>query len=353
MRKARGPWLQGSSPHARGALVPGRLNRNGVGLIPACAGSTRSVPQSWAAWRAHPRMRGEHKLDGPLRRVHQGSSPHARGAPRSQRLDHQGSRLIPACAGSTGRGVSLTRPGTAHPRMRGEHVEGTICMRPCAGSSPHARGAPPYGKCSTGSTRLIPACAGSTTVREVLDGFHAAHPRMRGEHPCVRPWCGHPEGSSPHARGAPFVATPDKVSGGAHPRMRGEHFRFSQSVHVVPGSSPHARGAPGLSHRAGVELGLIPACAGSTSSLSGSRWCWWAHPRMRGEHSLDQLAVMVMRGSSPHARGARSCTLAPLTTIRLIPACAGSTIVTHTLVGSCGGSSPHARGALGRLGLHP
>ena len=142
MRKARGPWLQGSSPHARGALVPGRLNRNGVGLIPACAGSTRSVPQSWAAWRAHPRMRGEHKLDGPLRRVHQGSSPHARGAPRSQRLDHQGSRLIPACAGSTGRGVSLTRPGTAHPRMRGEHHRTGSARRVPRGSSPHARGAP-------------------------------------------------------------------------------------------------------------------------------------------------------------------------------------------------------------------
>jgi len=80
MRKARGPWLQGSSPHARGALVPGRLNRNGVGLIPACAGSTRSVPQSWAAWRAHPRMRGEHPVANDLTTRAAGSSPHARGA---------------------------------------------------------------------------------------------------------------------------------------------------------------------------------------------------------------------------------------------------------------------------------
>ena len=155
-----------------------------IGIIPACAGSTR-----------------KHGTRKPLQR---GSSPHARGAPQargraaSRSWDHPRMRgehdaqalaesgltgIIPACAGSTltlcdvmvfARGSSPhargapTAPSRAfavrldHPRMRGEHrvpVEhlrarvgiipacaGSTCMSPsttaaCMGSSPHARGA--------------------------------------------------------------------------------------------------------------------------------------------------------------------------------------------------------------------
>ena len=51
---------QGSSPHARGALVVEPCQRVVVGIIPACAGSTR-LPVSASPWTwDHPRMRGEH-----------------------------------------------------------------------------------------------------------------------------------------------------------------------------------------------------------------------------------------------------------------------------------------------------
>ena len=52
--------LRGSSPHARGALPRGHHRGRGAGIIPACAGSTRSCRSSLKPLRDHPRMRGEH-----------------------------------------------------------------------------------------------------------------------------------------------------------------------------------------------------------------------------------------------------------------------------------------------------
>ena len=54
--------LMGSSPHARGAR---KGEENGTllrGIIPACAGSTRTEIPRESACRDHPRMRGEHRV---------------------------------------------------------------------------------------------------------------------------------------------------------------------------------------------------------------------------------------------------------------------------------------------------
>ena len=189
---------------------------------------------------------------------------------------------------------------------------------------------------------------------------------MRGEHiigpPIVRPQ----GGSSPHARGARGPrARQQQVPGlipacagstvrrytserrlRAHPRMRGEHPHEHPIGQVVGGSSPHARGAlrrrpwrrrsarahprmrgehspSSVSSRRGVRL--IPACAGSTVPNLGDVTCVEAHPRMRGEHLADGPASARAPGSSPHARGARRRVINPLVRLRLIPACAGST----------------------------
>src|SRR5690606_8543937 len=132
----------GSSPHARGAPVHDRLGWQSDGLIPACAGSTSPRRPTAPLVRAHPRMRGEHPPGaGPLP-VTEGSSPHARGAPALTWDDTAGVGLIPACAGSTRALLPYLPIHLAHPRMRGEHqgFEGVLARR--LGSSPHARGAP-------------------------------------------------------------------------------------------------------------------------------------------------------------------------------------------------------------------
>ena len=70
----------GSSPHVRGAPIIFEAEQRWHGIIPACAGSTltsgRSRPPRWD----HPRMCGEHVLLILLSPFVLGSSPHVRGA---------------------------------------------------------------------------------------------------------------------------------------------------------------------------------------------------------------------------------------------------------------------------------
>ena len=92
--------------------------------------------------RDHPRMRGEHP---DLLRIYldaTGSSPHARGAPLAVTVDARFRGIIPACAGSTRPAFLLLPPGRDHPRMRGEHGKTVDTVVYPQGSSPHARGAP-------------------------------------------------------------------------------------------------------------------------------------------------------------------------------------------------------------------
>ena len=132
----------GSSPHARGAPGCARPGHAREGIIPACAGSTGGDTVATVQTRDHPRMRGEHSLIKPPMYSAQGSSPHARGARalRAPQAALQG--IIPACAGSTFRLRSPTWSARDHPRMRGEHAYRRREELTAQGSSPHARGAP-------------------------------------------------------------------------------------------------------------------------------------------------------------------------------------------------------------------
>ena len=53
---------------------------------------------------------------------------------------------------------------TDHPRIRGEHSGGGFDPGPYGGSSPHTRGALPYGRRYLAENGIIPAYAGSTTA---------------------------------------------------------------------------------------------------------------------------------------------------------------------------------------------
>ncbi len=91
----------GSSPRARGARQGLFELPHLSGLIPACAGSTPPPRRSSRAIRAHPRVRGEHVEDLAVDQIPAGSSPRARGAQRHRHRERPGVGLIPACAGST------------------------------------------------------------------------------------------------------------------------------------------------------------------------------------------------------------------------------------------------------------
>ena len=139
----------GSSPHARGALNSNRSARVCAGIIPACAGSTTESRSRGRGLRDHPRMRGEHFCISMRIYSLVGSSPHARGARPIECGTCGAHGIIPACAGSTRSRSCATTACGDHPRMRGEHWRQFRACQAAQGSSPHARGAPPKSKAWT------------------------------------------------------------------------------------------------------------------------------------------------------------------------------------------------------------
>ena len=176
----------------------------------------------------------------------QGSSPLARGTPVT--LTHLGfrARLIPARAGNTNVSTPVTAQIRAHPRSRGEHITGSLLYLIVLGSSPLARGTPKDSGEGEFRAGLIPARAGNTLHPGIFLNSYRAHPRSRGEHTRKRRGGKHYGGSSPLARG-----TSDK-------------FRDSTGT-----------------------FGLIPARAGNTRHRHERGSSPVAHPRSRGEHSLN------------------------------------------------------------------
>ena len=321
--------VEGSSPHTRGA--PGAESRRRLlgGIIPAYAGSTRRAAARRHARGDHPRIRGEHRPSEGHVQGHGGSSPHTRGALHAD----------------AERGEGLLD----HPRIRGEHRPGSLQRRGFGGSSPHTRGALTERRNIGVGRGIIPAYAGSTRRSRAGRPRKSDHPRIRGEHPenvGAPTWR---TGSSPHTRGAPdarrrrhprwgiipayagSTLNPDLMPSQRpdHPRIRGEHRKRRSDGGVLRGSSPHTRGALTVVGFEREVPRIIPAYAGSTSATSSSTPRRLDHPRIRGEHRMLSPGGVFSAGSSPHTRGARSWLWRRARSGRIIPAYAGSTCATR------------------------
>ena len=222
--------------------------------------------------------------------------------------------------------------------------------------------------CEKGNDMLgiIPACAGSTASLTFAKLLKEDHPRMRGEHPPPPRTLSLNAQSSPHARGAPLENVLVVVAIGIipacagsttarrcpacatwdHPRMRGEHLKITSAKWLIVGSSPHARGAL-IDHKDRLlVVGIIPACAGSTLIERASHARMRDHPRMRGEHMGYKYIGKLSQGSSPHARGALPLLSKRKKHQRIIPACAGSTPLVPYLAVDVG-DHPRMRGEHG------
>ena len=86
--------------------------------------------------------------------------------------------------------------------------------------------------------------------------------------------------------------------------MRGEQVMNEIPLMYYKGSSPHARGAERRRQAWGMLSRIIPACAGSSTQPIVAWGKNEDHPRMRGEQSSSVFFVVIIIGSSPHARGA-------------------------------------------------
>ena len=269
-------------------------------------------------------MCGEHFIISARGLGKTGSSPHVRGALVQDFLQGLSTGIIPACAGSTVSWRIRRPPCRDHPRMCGEHNRGSSFGQSHKGSSPHVRGARQACDDALQESGIIPACAGSTTVGKTKLLFIWDHPRMCGEHEFFQILVAFGEGSSPHVRGAqvrvklavhtcgiiPACAgsttsvSVSQTSPRDHPRMCGEHLALRISLHSWLGSSPHVRGAPRCRPAGRNTLWIIPACAGSTWIAVALYLRSRDHPRMCGEHLMMSSSVSAISGSSPHVRGA-------------------------------------------------
>ena len=93
------------------------------------------------------------------------------------------------------------------------------------------------------------------------------------------------------------------------------------------GSSPRVRGKQAAFEVARGDRGLIPACAGKTRPMPGRRCSGWAHPRVCGENPSPMPDAVRCLGSSPRVRGKQVLGLTWECVDRLIPACAGKTLL--------------------------
>ena len=151
----------GSSPHARGTPSWRRSASGRSRFIPACAGNAIWLVMPPPLPPVHPRMRGERTQIAAAEYAETGSSPHARGTPRTAAANRARWRFIPACAGNARHPASIRSWTTVHPRMRGERCGSRMKVKRTAGSSPHARGTRREGRGCSHECRFIPACAGN------------------------------------------------------------------------------------------------------------------------------------------------------------------------------------------------
>ena len=319
----------GLPPLARGALPdrppPQPLRRP----TPAGAGSTDIITILLTSPRAYPRWRGEHRRPD-LRGDHGlGLPPLARGARRPPYPLVRVAGPTPAGAGSTPLGSTSNARTLAYPRWRGEHPRIATAMSSCVGLPPLARGAllDPFGLGVV--PRPTPAGAGSTTHSTATPPTTQAYPRWRGEHLAFAFLASLPSGLPPLARGARHadpeerrITGPTPAGAGstsmrvrmatamrAYPRWRGEHTWPVMALTCGRGLPPLARGAQsGVSPRA-AGFRPTPAGAGSTEVSAGGQRALRAYPRWRGEHIGCGLALALVPGLPPLARGAPTATV--------------------------------------------
>ena len=110
-----------------------------------------------------------------------------------------------------------------------------------------------------------------------------------------------------------------------HPRVCGEHKTIGGEVNGVTGSSPRVRGTRVRCDFRIRPNGIIPACAGNTGDVERGAFDVRDHPRVCGEHPSRILEDETSLGSSPRVRGTPEVDNVKPMYLGIIPACAGNT----------------------------
>ncbi|SNT60758.1 hypothetical protein SAMN05443665_105918 [Actinomadura meyerae] len=225
------------------------------------------------------------------------------------------------------------------------HSECGIALPPDLAAR-HARGLPSRRHDWDQNTRYapstIPAYAGNTDPGRPTSKHGRTTPR-RGEH-LPRTEAKLPSwGPPPRARGALLDKHVDQLDVGTIPACAGSTSPWPRTC-ARPWDHPRVHGehSSGRAEHLSVR-GTIPACTGSTRPVPASRRSCRDHPRVHGEHSRCWFLDLRRRGPSPRARGARPQHRAGAARGGTIPACTGST-GTRTGRGWTGRDHPRVHG---------
>ncbi len=171
----------GSAPRARGRLVWLASQFDKRGISPACAGTTGPPPNGGSARWDQPRVRGDDPSVKCAVVGSRGSAPRARGRLHGRRIARAAPGISPACAGTTQSLFVHPQASLDQPRVRGDDVVGA--REPCRdlGSAPRARGRRKFGAVAPKLNRISPACAGTTSPRDVRESPPTDQPRVRGD----------------------------------------------------------------------------------------------------------------------------------------------------------------------------
>ena len=214
-----------------------------------------------------------------------------------------------------------------------------------SGSSPLVRGKLARALMRSVSARIIPACAGQTSHTSVLESSLKDHPRLCGANAFRLKHHRPDTGSSPLVRGKlpdhsttiltgriipacagqtthGSIRTPRSTD---HPRLCGANWVRRLSAGTVSGSSPLVRGKPSLREISVHSLRIIPACAGQTVVSPWTPAAISDHPRLCGANFRFCIHACFVCGSSPLVRGKLTVEGDPDFAPRIIPACAGQT----------------------------
>ena len=233
----------------------------------------------------------------------EGSSPLARGLLKVPGCQAPRGGIIPARAGFTWTTWSCPVTRADHPRSRGVYRSAGRPYPAVLGSSPLARGLPFVFVCFVRAFGIIPARAGFTPWSAGTGGRRRDHPRSRGVYTFSFRPPSPPTGSSPLARGLLVVVLPGRVHVGIIPARAGFTSTSCWLARVTGGSSPLARGLLLASSVRRQSTGIIPARAGFTPASSATAPPARDHPRSRGVYSCTGTSCGRSAGSSPLARG--------------------------------------------------
>ena len=251
-----------------------------------------------------------------------GSSPRVRSRQKEAARKPLPSGIISACAEQTLRRPTRPHHGRDHLRVCGADLMATLCDPFRLGSSPRVRSRPHVVDDDVTRGGIISACAEQTVSSASRSGSARDHLRVCGaDSHCTRQTI-HRSGSSPRVRsrlrcsivrwvGRGIISacaeqtTASKPSTGCrrdHLRVCGADDRNGRRRFGHVGSSPRVRSRRAGQAGAGLEGGIISACAEQTPTGFWPASDTRDHLRVCGADVLSSCRQIGKTGSSPRVR---------------------------------------------------